>query len=74
PWPLFKRVPDIGGEVARSLGHFYEQQRNQQAIDDLQQVGQVRISDLHATSAKLRDGLDLAQLLVETEIPGITRL
>ncbi|WP_258224077.1 NAD-dependent DNA ligase LigA, partial [Stenotrophomonas sp. HMWF003] len=23
PWPLFKRVPDIGGEVARSLGHFF---------------------------------------------------
>lgn len=74
PWPLFKRVPDIGGEVARSLGHFFEQQGNQQAIDDLLQVGQVRISDVHAPSAKLREGLDLAQLLVESEIPGITRL
>uniref|UniRef100_UPI0034E4A81A helix-hairpin-helix domain-containing protein n=1 Tax=Escherichia coli TaxID=562 RepID=UPI0034E4A81A len=62
PWPLFKRVPDIGGEVARSLGHFFEQQGNQQA------------SDVHAPSAKLREGLDLAQLLVESEIPGITRL
>ncbi|MDW7599290.1 NAD-dependent DNA ligase LigA, partial [Stenotrophomonas maltophilia] len=59
PWPLFKRVPDIGGEVARSLGHFFEQQGNQQAIDDLLQVGQVRISDVHAPSAKLREGLDL---------------
>ena len=74
PWPLFKRVPDIGGEVARSLGHFFEQQGNQQAIDDLLKVGQVRISDVHAPSAKLREGLDLAQLLVESEIPGITRL
>lgn len=74
PWPLFKRVPDIGGEVARSLGHFFEQQGNQQAIDDLLQVGQVRISDVHAPSAKLREGLDSAQLLVESEIPGITRL
>lgn len=74
PWPLFKRVPDIGGEVARSLGHFFEQQGNQQAIDDLLQVGQVRISDEHPPSAKLREGLDLAQLLVEAEIPGITRL
>lgn len=74
PWPLFKRVPDIGGEVARSLGHFFEQQGNQQAIDDLLVVGQVRISDVHAPSAKLREGLDLAQLLVESEIPGITRL
>jgi len=74
PWPLFKRVPDIGGEVARSLGHFFEQEGNQQAIDALLQVGQVRIRDGHPPSAKLREGLDLAQLLVEAEIPGITRL
>ena len=74
PWPLFKRVPDIGGEVARSLGHFFEQSGNQDAIDALLQVGQVRIGDTHAPSAKLRDGLDFAQVLVEAEIPGITRL
>ena len=74
PWPLFKRVPDIGGEVARSLGHFFEQPGNQEAIDALLLVGQVRISDAHPPSAKLRDGLDFAQLLVEAEIPGITRL
>ncbi|AWH53886.1 DNA ligase (NAD(+)) LigA [Stenotrophomonas sp. ESTM1D_MKCIP4_1] len=74
PWPLFKRVPDIGGEVARSLGHFFEQQGNQEAIDALLEVGQVRIRDAHPPSAKLREGLDLAQLLVEAEIPGITRL
>jgi DNA ligase (NAD+) len=74
PWPLFKRVPDIGGEVARSLGHFFEQPGNQDAIDALLQVGQVRITDTHPPSAKLRDGLDFAQLLVEAEIPGITRL
>ena len=74
PWPLFKRVPDIGGEVARSLGHFFEQAGNQDAIDALLQVGQVRISDVHPPIAKLRDGLDFAQLLVEAEIPGITRL
>jgi len=74
PWPLFKRVPDIGGEVARSLGHFFEQSGNQNAIDALLQVGQVRIGDTHAPSAKLRDGLDFAQVLVEAEIPGITRL
>ncbi|MFX1724762.1 NAD-dependent DNA ligase LigA [Stenotrophomonas sp. AS1] len=74
PWPLFKRVPDIGGEVARSLGHFFEQAGNQEAIDALLQVGQVRISDVHPPTAKLREGLDFAQLLVEAEIPGITRL
>lgn len=74
PWPLFKRVPDIGGEVARSLGHFFEQAGNQEAIDALLQVGQVRISDVHPPIAKLREGLDFAQLLVEAEVPGITRL
>ena len=74
PWPLFKRVPDVGGEVARSLGHFFEQTGNQEAIDDLIVIGQVRINDTHRPSAKLRDGLDFAQLLVEAEIPGITRL
>ncbi len=72
PWPLFKRVPDIGGEVARALGHFFEQPGNQQAIDDL--LAQVRVGDRHAPTAKLRDGLDLAALLVDAEIPGITRL
>lgn len=61
-------------EVARSLGHFFEQAGNQQAIDDLLQVGQVSIRDVHPPSAKLRDGLDFAQLLVDAEIPGITRL
>ena len=74
PWPLFKRVPDIGGEVARSLGHFFEQAGNQEAIDALLQVGQVRINDVHPPIAKLREGLDFAQLLVDAEIPGITRL
>lgn len=74
PWPLFKRVPDIGGEVARSLGHFFEQAGNQEAIDALLQVGQVRISDVHPPTARLREGLDFAQVLVEAEIPGITRL
>ncbi|TWT23793.1 NAD-dependent DNA ligase LigA [Luteimonas marina] len=74
PWPLYKRVPDIGGEVARSLGHFFEQAGNQQAIDDLLTAGQVRIRDGHPPSAKLRDGLHLATLLVEAEIPTITNL
>lgn len=46
PWPLFKCVPDIGGEVARAIGHFMDQPANQQAIDDLVERG-VRITDAH---------------------------
>jgi DNA ligase (NAD+) len=71
PWPLFKRVPDIGGEVARSLGHFFDQPGNQQAIDDLL-AGGVTISDTHPPSARLRAELTLAKLLVDLEIPRIT--
>lgn len=73
PWPLFKRVPDIGGEVARALGSFFAQAGNQQAIDALLQRGVV-IGDTHPPSALLREGLDLATLLVDLEIPRLTRI
>ncbi len=71
PWPLFKRVPDIGGEVARSLGHFFDQAGNQQAIDDLLQRG-VRIGDADPPSPKLRGALSFAVLLEDLDIPKVT--
>ncbi|NIJ82588.1 NAD-dependent DNA ligase LigA [Xanthomonas cannabis] len=71
PWPLFKRVPDIGGEVARSLGHFLDQPGNQQAIDDLLQRG-VRIGDAHPPSPKLREALSFASVLEDMDIPKVT--
>ncbi|PPT99365.1 DNA ligase (NAD(+)) LigA [Xanthomonas arboricola pv. arracaciae] len=71
PWPLFKRVPDIGGEVARSLGHFFDQPGNQQAIDDLLQRG-VRIGDAHPLSLKLREALSFASVLQDMDIPKVT--
>lgn len=73
PWPLFKHVPDVGGEVARSIGHFLDQPGNQQVIDELLARG-VKISDTHPPTAKLREGLDLATLLVDLEIPKVTRI
>ena len=73
PWPLFKQVPDIGGEVARSLGHFLDQPGNQQAIDNLLARGVV-IGDTHPPSGKLRAGLELATVLVDLEIPKVTRV
>jgi DNA ligase (NAD+) len=73
PWPLFKHVPDVGGEVARSIGHFLDQPGNQQVIDELLARG-VEISDTHPPTAKLREGLDLATLLVDLEIPKVTRI
>ncbi|MET0755978.1 MAG: NAD-dependent DNA ligase LigA [Pseudoxanthomonas sp.] len=73
PWPLFKHVPDVGGEVARSIGHFLDQAGNQQVMDDLLARG-VKISDQHPPSARLRESLDLATLLVDLEIPKVTRI
>ncbi|GAB1595946.1 NAD-dependent DNA ligase LigA [Lysobacter claricitrinus] len=73
PWPLFKALPDIGGEVARSLGHFFDQPGNQQVIDTLLARG-VAPTDEHAPSPKLRERLDVATLLVDLEIPKVTRL
>ena len=73
PWPLFKRVPDIGDEVARALGHFLDQAGNQAVIDALLAAG-VRITDAHPPSPKLRDGLTLAQLLADAGIPKLTPL
>lgn len=71
PWPLFKRLPDIGGEVARAIGHFFDQQGNQQAIDALLARG-VAITDAHAPSARLRGELSFARLLEDLEIPKVT--
>ncbi len=73
PWPLFKRVPDIGDEVARALGHFLDQPGNQAVIDALLAAG-VRITDAHPPSPKLREGLTLAQLLADFAIPKLTPL
>ncbi|KRA20594.1 NAD-dependent DNA ligase LigA [Lysobacter sp. Root604] len=73
PWPMFKRVPDIGGEVARSLGHFLDQPGNQQVIDDLLARG-VTITDTHEPTPKLAPDLNLATLLVDMEIPKVTRI
>lgn len=73
PWPLFKRVPDVGGEVARATGQFFAQAGNQQVIDQLLDRG-VTITDTHPPSAKLRAGLDRASLLTDMEIPKITRI
>ncbi len=71
PWPLFKRVPDVGFEVARSIGHFFDQPGNQQVIDGLLAAG-LHIVDEHAPSPKLRDGLNVATLLADLDIPKLT--
>ncbi|MBB5208347.1 NAD-dependent DNA ligase LigA [Chiayiivirga flava] len=71
PWPIFTRVPDIGGEVARAIGHFFDQPGNQQAIDALLERG-VSIGDETAPSPKLRASFDRAELLASIGIPKLT--
>jgi DNA ligase (NAD+) len=72
PWPILKAVPDIGGEVARAIDHFFAQPGNQQVIDDLLARG-VAIADEHPPSAKLRAALTPDQVLANMEIPGLTQ-
>ena len=71
PWPLLKLVPDIGGEVARAIDHFFAQEGNQRVVDDLLARGVV-IGDAHAPSPKLRAKLGFSNLLAEFEIPKVT--
>ncbi|MEO7916292.1 MAG: NAD-dependent DNA ligase LigA [Dokdonella sp.] len=73
PWTLFTVVPDIGREVAHSLGHFFAQPGNQQVIDGLL-AGGVSINDVHPPSAKLGLALDVANLLQALAIPKMTRI
>ena len=71
PWPLLTLVPDIGGEVARAIGHFLDQDGNQRAIDDLLARG-VAPGDEHPPSPKLRAALDAATVLASLAVPKLT--
>ncbi|WP_440222870.1 NAD-dependent DNA ligase LigA [Dokdonella sp. MW10] len=71
PWPLLTLVPDIGGEVAHSIGHFFEQDGNQAVIDGLLARG-VRIGDEHGVSAKFAAALEVAGALAAIGIPKLT--
>ena len=73
PWPLFTLLPDVGGEVARSIGHFFDQPGNQKVIDALLERG-VAIADAHAPSPKLHAVLDMPAVLAAIGIPKLTRL
>ncbi|HEY2344570.1 MAG TPA: NAD-dependent DNA ligase LigA [Xanthomonadaceae bacterium] len=71
PWPILKAVPDVGGEVARAIDHFFAQPGNQQVIDALL-AGGIVIGDAHAPIAKLRAALMPARVLADMEIPKVT--
>src|SRR5690606_35637580 len=62
PAVLLQALPDIGGEVARSIATFFEQPGNVEAVDGLLAAG-IAFSDESPPSAALRDRLGLAHLL-----------
>src|SRR5690606_16254258 len=57
PAVLLQALPDIGGEVARSIATFFEQPGNVEVVDALLAAGIV-FSDEAAPSAALRERLD----------------
>lgn len=71
PWPLLKLLPDIGGEVARSIDHFFAQEGNQNALDALLARG-VSVQDEREPSTKLKSKLSVDSLLAQLEIPKLT--
>ncbi|HZX70539.1 MAG TPA: helix-hairpin-helix domain-containing protein, partial [Rhodanobacter sp.] len=62
PAPVLRLLPDIGSEVADSIEGFFAQPGNQQVVDDLL-VENIVFSDETGPSPKLRERLDLANLL-----------
>ncbi|HZF98534.1 MAG TPA: helix-hairpin-helix domain-containing protein, partial [Pseudoxanthomonas sp.] len=62
PAVLLQALPDIGGEVARSIATFFGQSGNAAAVDALLAAG-IRFSDQARPAAELRERLDLAHLL-----------
>ena len=62
PAVLLQALPDIGGEVARSIATFFEQPGNVAVVDALLATG-ITFTDEAPPSAALRERLGLAHLL-----------
>lgn len=71
PAALLRALPDIGDTVAESIADFFAEPRNQQALNDLL-AANVKPSDEHPPSAKLRGKLEQIELLAALKIPRLT--
>jgi DNA ligase (NAD+) len=67
PAPVLRVLPDIGDEVATSIGAFFEQEGNEKVVDALLAAG-ITFADEGAPSAKLRDKLGLDVLLDSAKV------
>lgn len=63
PAVLLQALPDIGGEVARSIATFFEQPGNVEVVNALLAAG-ITFTDEAPPSAALRERLGLAHLLI----------
>jgi DNA ligase (NAD+) len=71
PAALLRVLPDIGGTVAEAIAEFFDEPKNQVALDALLAAG-VEPKGEHAPRAQLRERLDEVQLLAALGIPKLT--
>ncbi|MGJ7917885.1 NAD-dependent DNA ligase LigA [Massilia sp. LXY-6] len=71
PAALLRVLPDIGGTVAEAIADFFDEEKNQQALDALLAAG-IEPQGEHAPKAQLRERLDEVKLLAALDIPKLT--
>ncbi|MCV6587884.1 MAG: NAD-dependent DNA ligase LigA [Marinobacterium sp.] len=72
PAELLMWLPDIGREVAQEIVHFFQDEHNRTAIDDLLSQG-IELEQSGQLAMKLVGSISLADLLQRLEIPGIAK-
>ncbi len=71
PAPLLLTLPDVGATVAEAIADFFDEPKNQQALDALLAAG-VAPQGEHPPSAKLRSQLEPAELYAVLGVPKLT--
>ncbi|AST31964.2 NAD-dependent DNA ligase LigA [Ralstonia solanacearum] len=73
PAPLLLTLPDVGATVAEAIADFFDEPKNQQALDALLAAG-VAPQGEHPPSAKLRGQLEPAELYAVLGVPKLTAI
>ncbi|OAI63289.1 NAD-dependent DNA ligase LigA [Ralstonia solanacearum] len=73
PAPLLLTLPDVGATVAEAIADFFDEPKNQQALDALLAAG-VAPQGEHPPSAKLRSQLEPAELYAALGVPKLTAI
>lgn len=72
PAELLMWLPDIGYEVAQEIVHFFEDEHNQRAIDDLLEQG-IELEQSGQVADKLVGSVSFTDLLLRLEISGVAK-